>query len=997
MRYCFGDFELDVERHALTRAGERLALRPKVFDMLAYLVARPDVLVTKQELLDALWEGQHVGDTTVPWTIGHARRVLGQGKGDKAPIETVHRRGYRFRGQVEVLTAASQTSPPCRGGAPFVGREAVMANLTQRLTEASHARGGLCLLSGDAGMGKTRCLSELSVAARGLGFSVWSGRAVHGDRAPVYYPFLRLLMAAADDASAPDVPEALRARMATPVGEAAAPNERDAVLGRFALFDMVASFLSACGQRGPRLLLIDDLQWADEGTLDLLEFVASELYSLPILLVGATRPSVATDPVAGRLRSAHCLELAPLDLASVQRYVSALAETATPEPAFCEALYRASAGYPLFLEETLRSLQARHGEGGLDGLSPERVEPSEQVRTSLRARFDALPDATGAFVACASVLGESFDVPDLTRLCDVSVDQLLPALDDALRDGFIVAAARQTYRFRHALFREAAYDSLGESARVRTHRTLAQLRECGPDAAARRGEIAYHYHRSLAQGDPARVRAAACLAAEGAEHAHSYGDAARFYGWAVEAQAMQSDDSPRAYAELLTRLAHAQRCGGATSDAQKTVEQLVAVAGEHGYGDLLLKAARTLRLTHAMGTVPDRLSRTALQRALELLPESQRSLRLQARSLLTWLPPVTYDMARCKAESAEVLRDARQLGTRDALSEALIARLYALRGPDDIDALLSASGEMFALDDERRGFISVEGHTARHCALLYRGDLSGARAATEALAAIADRRGFLDVRWHCDRHRAQARLLAGDLAGAEAEFARLHRHSARLRIRNADAFERLHRNVLGVMRRGPHAFELARDPDGLRPLLKPTPAMAAPIANLARACLAFGHTDAARRILAELSADDFAVVPRGHSYLNVLCALSVTAVTLGDRVRAEQLYAALSPYPEHNTPEEMGLYEGAVAHFLGVLDAFFGRVVQAEQHFAQALSWNTARGLRPLAARTRLEYARLCLARGQTRRAEALQADALSESEALGLSWLSAQTRALGR
>ncbi|HKC49699.1 MAG TPA: winged helix-turn-helix domain-containing protein, partial [Myxococcota bacterium] len=85
MRYRFGEFELDADAYALTRGGAELALQRKVFDLLRYLLERHGQVVTKGELLDALWPGEHVNEGAVPWTIFHARRALGQERGDRGP------------------------------------------------------------------------------------------------------------------------------------------------------------------------------------------------------------------------------------------------------------------------------------------------------------------------------------------------------------------------------------------------------------------------------------------------------------------------------------------------------------------------------------------------------------------------------------------------------------------------------------------------------------------------------------------------------------------------------------------------------------------------------------------------------------------------------------------------------------------------------------------------------------------------------------------------
>ena len=113
MLYRFGDCELDGAAYTLTRSGVALSLQPKVFDLLRYLLERRGQVVTKAELLEAFWTGEHVSEGAVPWTVFHARRALGQERGAKLPIETVPGRGYRLIADVEVV-ACRAARAPCR-------------------------------------------------------------------------------------------------------------------------------------------------------------------------------------------------------------------------------------------------------------------------------------------------------------------------------------------------------------------------------------------------------------------------------------------------------------------------------------------------------------------------------------------------------------------------------------------------------------------------------------------------------------------------------------------------------------------------------------------------------------------------------------------------------------------------------------------------------------------------------------------------------------------
>src|SRR5262249_7313310 len=154
--------------YKLRRDGTEVPLQPKVFDAIRYLVEHHDRVVRKEELLEALWPGEHVNDTAVPWTISRARKALGQGAEAKDPIETVRGRGYRFTAEVsqappsssgpsssKVLRFGLDGSAPLlgapRGADPFVGRTESMDRLLDALHGTRNGRGRLCLLIGEAG------------------------------------------------------------------------------------------------------------------------------------------------------------------------------------------------------------------------------------------------------------------------------------------------------------------------------------------------------------------------------------------------------------------------------------------------------------------------------------------------------------------------------------------------------------------------------------------------------------------------------------------------------------------------------------------------------------------------------------------------------------------------------------------------------------------------------------------------------------------------------
>src|SRR5688572_5971555 len=198
--FAFGQFELDVGARELRRDGRSVPLQPRVFSTLLYLIEHRDRVVSQQELIDALWEGAQLNPIAVPWSISHARRALGQRANSNPLIETVRGRGYRFIADVRSHSdAASVGDSPltwnssvrtASAGGLFVGRDEVMAQLVSALGAARAGQGSLCLLTGEPGIGKTRCAEEIADLARRLGLSVWTGRCLDIGAAPAFWPWI---------------------------------------------------------------------------------------------------------------------------------------------------------------------------------------------------------------------------------------------------------------------------------------------------------------------------------------------------------------------------------------------------------------------------------------------------------------------------------------------------------------------------------------------------------------------------------------------------------------------------------------------------------------------------------------------------------------------------------------------------------------------------------------------------------------------------------------
>jgi predicted ATPase len=392
-----------------------------------------------------------------------------------------------------------------------------MSLLRERLSATRRGSGGISTLIGAAGIGKTRCMQELAALARAEGFTVWSGRSTEDTIAPVFWPWMQVLTELARDRPAlRDTSHALLTRLGSVEPSVDEQKSQDTTpAGSFWFFDGVNALLRAAALKGPILLLLDDLHWADAGSMHLLAFVAPELAQQSVLILSAQRDGNGTRrtrELRRLARHADRVELEPLTANDIGQYLGAVARTSEPRAALSEALHRVTAGNPLFLSQAVRELIARHGQQALCSLAPELIRPVTSARDVLGSAFDGLDARTRRVLEIASVLGEEFEVSTLKGLCQLEASTLLATLEAAGQEGFVLSDLPNRFRFRHALLRSALYDALAAADRMSIHRRAAEALEQSA-TPWRYGEIAHHYYRSLALGEYARVATSAEQAA----------------------------------------------------------------------------------------------------------------------------------------------------------------------------------------------------------------------------------------------------------------------------------------------------------------------------------------------------------------------------------------------------------------------------------------------------------------------------------------------------
>ena len=372
--YRFGDFELNPYTRQLLHQGRRVAIQLKPFELLVYLIRHRDRVVPREELLAQIWRDVHVDEPAVRFTVHRARLAVRDDGIRQEVIRTIPGAGFRFVAPVEDLGHQAGTKE-WRGlsafHTPFLGRSRLLAEGAALLDDAARGQGRVLLMSGEAGIGKTRALEQLANLAGSRGFRVLHGRCVESEGAPAFWPWIQILRAAV----AADVPRSMLCALGESAPEVAwmVPELRPFVsdvpqmqsLGaqaaRFMLFDGVTGFLKGLAVDRAQLLCIDDLHCADTASLALLLHVAQELIgtqSTRLALIGAYREMELRAIPAHSELVASAKGLPHVQSESVQgldaEEVGALVENLSgkvPSPAVISELHHKTNGNPFFLPD----------------------------------------------------------------------------------------------------------------------------------------------------------------------------------------------------------------------------------------------------------------------------------------------------------------------------------------------------------------------------------------------------------------------------------------------------------------------------------------------------------------------------------------------------------------------------------------------------------------------------------------------------------------------
>jgi len=395
----------------------------------------------------------------------------------------------------------------------FVGREKEMMEVKGHLEDCMKGNGRLVLIAGETGIGKSRLLEELGKYAESKGVQYLKGRSLYQENAEPYLPFIeafsgyllrdidleegdgRALMGDALDEqlSVGILPLGQVGETSTTIKKSGLSLQEE----RNRLFESLYRIVLDISEKRPLLLVLDDIQWADDSSLQLLHYLARNIRNQKVLMCASYSPEDLKDDggrthsiseTIRRMRIEKLFSEIQLDRFN-EKYTMIMIESLVGKRdlpyEFIKLLYEKSEGNPFFIEEVLRSLV---NEGliqidsyGWDGkIDTSQIRIPGTIRDVIARRIDRLDDRTKAILRFASIIGNRINFDVLYKISDVSEEEVTDAIDASIAANIIhedISSEEESYKFDHALIREVIYESMSRSRRRLIHKKIGYIIE----------------------------------------------------------------------------------------------------------------------------------------------------------------------------------------------------------------------------------------------------------------------------------------------------------------------------------------------------------------------------------------------------------------------------------------------------------------------------------------------------------------------------------------
>lgn len=535
---CFGPFRFDPVNQCLWQGEQVIDLAPKAFAVLSYLLTHPGRLVTKEELLQAVWPDVFVTDAVLKVRVREVRKALSEQAQAPQFIETLHRRGYRFMAKVTpVLDAADEgkvapQQPPSANA--LVGRDSVVAQLHEHLQRARQGTRQIVFVTGEAGMGKTAVVDAFLEQANSQSQVLMaSGQCVeHYGTGEAYLPMLQALSRLSRQAGAEKLPELLRqyaptwlAQLPWLIEDAEHAPLQHEILGsnRTRMMREMGELCGVLARELTLVLVLEDLHWSDYATLDLLSWLARQREPARLLVLGTYRPVelILHDHPLKAVKQElqlhrQCNELALdfLNNAEVAEFLHRIFPAHAFPDQLAHVIHRRTDGNPLFLVNVVDYLRsqgmlAEHTDGAR--LTVELAEVQAALPQSLQLMIDKQLDrltveqqhvlagasiAGAEFTVAAVAAGIAQDIVGVEECCEewAQTQQFFRPLGaEELPDGTVT----ERYAFIHTLYQDVLCRRLPATRRTQLQRAIGLQKEAAYTGRTTEiaAELALHFEQ----------------------------------------------------------------------------------------------------------------------------------------------------------------------------------------------------------------------------------------------------------------------------------------------------------------------------------------------------------------------------------------------------------------------------------------------------------------------------------------------------------------------
>ena len=831
----------------------------------------------------------------------------------------------------------------------LVGRRLATGALRSAVDAAVGGAGGVVLLAGEAGMGKTVLASEAVTYAKARQAAAVWGTCWEGDGAPGFWPWIQVMRALPADADGSG--EAVLA------GLTGVSAERGGGLGdesaiRFRTYDLAATYLRSRAAQRPLVVVLDDLHWADVSSLRLLVFLARQLHDAAALVIGTYRDVEVTAgdhparPLLAELAGqAELIRLTGLAADEVGQLIEKVCGEHPPTP-LIQAVHARTAGNPFFAQQIARLLAAQGVP--LDRAQVTGVPPV--VGDVLARRFARLPGKVVDLLAVASVVGRRFLVETVAAIAGVPAEAAVQLLDGAVRAAVLEHDEPGRLRFSHDLFRDVLYDGLSAARRSALHLTVAELLERHTTAA----EIAYHRSAAWPLGDRDRAITALTGAAREATARTAFDEAAAWLRRAIDV----AGDATSADLVMVCEYGDALRRAGHGEEARAALAGAAERARATGDTELLARAAFGVHRITTLTESPRSGVIALLEEALAAPGDSGTADGSAARWLLSaalareLADGPHCDLSRAVGLASTAVEGARAAGESGVLAYALFALADVRWEPGTATERLRIAGELAAAAAAAGEIeLVLEAHLCRLVALLELGDPSFS-VELGTFTQMAERAAIPRYVYLARSRQATVASLTGPLETADQLIDEAAAYGER--IGEPDTWGVQASQLAGLAYIRHDWTRLSRLAAARGQAIMP-PEFALHLR--AWLLLEAGEKAAAAALVASIP--DGPTMYRWR-HTTMLTSEAELAAAAGDRDRCAKRYEQLQPMADEFAVVGAAVFTtGPVALQLGLLAAALGRWNDAAAHLGDAARRCDRLGAALLAARVRTELARV--------------------------------------